>query len=289
VLILNVSACNPLHNGNTGKLSGYNFNKIDSKLILPDILLEISGATEIDNTSIACIQDENGILFVYDFEKNEIVKQYTFNIDGDYEGITRVDNTIYVLRSDGALIEIQNYNRTNFSVSTYLTGIPADNNEGLCYDFSQNKLLIACKGKLGKGPEFKDKRVIYSLDLTTKRLSYEPVYEFDVESIKQFAIKQNIKLPVREKKKKGRDEPILKFRTSAIAIHPKTKELYVLSAADYLIMVFDKNGEITQIEKLDETKFNKAEGITFLKNGDMLITNEGQQNKPTLLRFNYKV
>jgi hypothetical protein len=29
--------------------------------------------------------------------------------------------------------------------------------------------------------------------------------------------------------------------------------------------------------------FNKAEGIAFFENGDMLITNEGQDNKPTFL------
>jgi len=39
---------------------------------------------------------------------------------------------------------------------------------------------------------------------------------------------------------------------------------------------------------LDPRVFNKAEGITFMENGDMLITNEGQDHRPTLLRFNYQ-
>ncbi len=47
------------------------------------------------------------------------------------------------------------------------------------------------------------------------------------------------------------------------------------------------NGNIEHIEQLNPTMFNKAEGITFYENGDMLITNEGQDNKPTLLHFKY--
>ena len=49
------------------------------------------------------------------------------------------------------------------------------------------------------------------------------------------------------------------------------------------------NGDIEHIEQLNPTMFNKAEGITFYENGDMLITNEGQDKKPTLLFFKYKL
>lgn len=38
-------------------------------------------------------------------------------------------------------------------------------------------------------------------------------------------------------------------------------------------------GNLEYIEQLDPIMFNKAEGITFYDNGDMLITNEGQDKK----------
>jgi hypothetical protein len=41
------------------------------------------------------------------------------------------------------------------------------------------------------------------------------------------------------------------------------------------------------MEKLNPAMFNKPEGITFFANGDMLITNEGQEGSPTLLCFPY--
>jgi hypothetical protein len=270
------------------KYIGYNFKKPDAKLILPPILQEISGLTYIDSISFACIQDEDGVLFIYDIAKNKIREQYVFGLRGDYEGITKVNETIYVLRSDGALLEITNYRSKNFKVAAYITGIPANNNEGLCYDEENNRLLIACKGKIEKGPGYKDIRLIYGFDLKTKKLIPKPVFEFNVQVIKQFAIDNKVPLPVRIKKKGLISEPILKFATSAICLHPVTKKLYLLSATDHLLFVFNMNGTTEHIEKLDPVVYNKAEGVTFFGNGDMLITNEGQDKNPTLLRLNYK-
>jgi hypothetical protein len=274
---------------NNTKITGYNLSKPDISFILPDTLREISGLTEIDNATFACIQDENGILFIYDLLKNEIQKQYVFNIDGDYEGITKVDSSMYILRSDGTLFEISNYQSPNFKLNSYTTGIPANNNEGLCFDPINNRLLIASKGKIAKGPEYKDKRVIYGFDLKTKLLSEKPLFEFDLQNIKEYAKINKINLPTKTKKNGQLTEPFIKFMTSAIAIHPITKKLFLLSASDHLFFIFNPtNGDIEHMELLNPELFNKAEGITFLDNGDMIITNEGQNKNPTLLRFNYR-
>jgi uncharacterized protein YjiK len=268
--------------------TGYHLEKPDQRFILPDTLHEISGLTNIDANTFACVQDENGIVFIYDVLNNKIKKQFTFNIDGDYEGITRVGKTIYILRSDGVLFEISNYESENFKLTSYETGIPANNNEGLCYDADHNRLLIACKSKIGKGKEYKDKRAIYAFDLGAKTLSDEPAFEFDVQAISAFAAEKDIEIASKEKKKGRPKAPAVKFRTSAIGIHPVTKKLYLLSASDHMLFIFDMEGSLEHIEQLDEEMFNKAEGITFYENGDMLITNEGQDKKPTLLRFTYQ-
>src|SRR5205085_11662836 len=135
--------------------------------------------------------------------------------------------------------------------------------------------------------EFKDKRAIYSFDIATKKTSSKPVYVFDVSEIKNFSVEKNIDMPVKTKKKDGTSEPFLKFFTSAIAIHPFTNKLYLLSAADHMLFIFDRNGNPEHIEVLNAGMFNKAEGISFLENADMLITNEAQTMKPTLLIFDY--
>jgi len=264
---------------------GYDFSSPEQKLILPDTLREISGLTILDSSTFACVQDENGILFLYDSKNNRVKQEIRFAADGDYEGICRVGAALYVLRSDGELFHISNYASAAPEVETFTTGIPADNNEGLCYDSLNNRLLVACKGKIGKGKEFKDRRVIYAFDLATKKLGDEPVFDFDVNEVIAFAEQHKIDLPVKEKK--NGEVAVLKFRPSAIAIHPLTNELYLLSAVDHALFVFNTSGVIQHMEMLDETMFNKAEGISFYPNGDLLITNEAQDKKPTLLKFTY--
>jgi uncharacterized protein YjiK len=269
--------------------SGYDLTRPTTTAVLPDTLHEVSGLTDIDLHTVACVQDENGVIFFYDLEKRGIVRQFQFHLDGDYEGITRIGKVIYILRSDGTVFGVENYEDPNFILHTYTTGIPAANNEGLCHDPVNDRLLIACKSKLGKGHEFKDKRAIYGFDLKTKTLNERPVFEFDVQKMREYAEQHKIDLPTRTKGKNGgTEEPILKFRASAIGVHPIRKQLYVLSAADHLFFIFDLEGKLMYMEPLDPKVFNKAEGITFMENGDMLITNEGQDHKPTLLRFNYR-
>jgi len=243
----------------------------------------------MDSISFACIQDEKGILFSYNVIKKEIISQLTFHSKGDYEGITRVDKTIYVLRSDGKIFEISDFESTEFKVKSYTTSIPANDNEGLCYDQNNNRLLIACKGKIRKGDKHKDKRVIYGFDLQSKTLTKKPVFEFDLKVIKKFGLDNNFNLPTKEKKKRLLTEPVIRLETSDIAIHPLTKKLFVLSSIGQFLFIFDMNGTIEHIEKLNPLLFNQPEGITFFENGDMLISNEGKIRKATVLRFNYRM
>ncbi len=265
----------------------YDFNAPISTLVLPPILHEISGLTIMDSVSIACIQDEDGILFLYDINNNTIRQQYTFGVKGDYEGITKVGNVLYVLRSDGVLFEISNYLSGKIKVKTYASGVPAMNSEGLCYDSLNNRLLIGAKGRINKDLINKDKRFIYAFDLVTKALHKEPLFNFNINTINTFAKNSSIILPKRTAKNGKVIETGFKLNTSEIAIHPRTKQLYVLSATDHSLFIFNMNGSIEKIEQLNPVLFNKAEGLSFFHNGDLLISNEGQMKKPTLLRFNY--
>jgi len=269
--------CNS-RNLNNETFAGYGLARPDTILILPDILHEISGLTIIDDSTVACIQDEHGIVIIYDISKNEIKNQLNFGINGDYEDIARVGKTLFILRSDGVLFEISDFEIENFNLVFFETGIPAKDNEGLCYDKDNNRLLIACKSK----------RSIYSFDLSTKTLSAEPAFTFDVDALIKFAHKNNIKLKTRKTKKDLFPEPILKFRTSAICINPITKKLFLISAEDHLLFIFNIDGRIEHIEKLPHKIFIQPEGLTFTNNGDMLISNEGKDKSPTIVRFDYK-
>src|SRR5512140_2212992 len=129
-----VLSCCQTENRINGKFDGYNFTTPDKSVVLPEILHEISGVTIIDSVSIGCIQDEKGILFIYDLSLNEIRKSVNFFSKGDYEGIAKAGNIMFVLRSDGTLFEIADFESDEFTVTQHKTGIPCKENEGLCYD-----------------------------------------------------------------------------------------------------------------------------------------------------------
>jgi len=267
---------------------GYDFTKPNVNDILPASLHEISGLAIVDSTNIACIQDEQGILFLYNIKQHKVNQQYTFGLNGDYEGITKVGDLLYVLRSDGILYEIKNYSTKKLSAKVYATHVPAQNNEGLCYDSINHRLLVGAKGKINKDPQNKDLRCIYGFDLATKTLNQNPVYSFNINDINVSAKLMGISLPKKKNKEGKQVETGFKLNTSEIAIHPITKQLYVLSATDHCLFIFNINGNLEHIEVLNPILFNKAEGLSLYPNGDVLISNEGQAHQPTLLKFNYK-
>lgn len=256
--------------------------------VLPPVLNEISGITDISYSEIGCVQDEKGIIFIYDLKQRKLAQQVVFSVDGDYEGLTRVNNDMYVLRSDGMLTEVKNYRSKSMVKNSYHLDIPTINNEGLCYDEKNNRLLIAAKSKAGKGKELKDTRLIYAFDLVQKKLLSKPVLEIDVAALVRYAAAKKIKLPEAPKKKGEGTRSLFKFFPSSVAVHPFTGSIYVISAIDRTMAVFSPKGDIIDFYLLDKQKFNKPEGITFLANGDFVISNEGEGTVPTILKFAYK-
>lgn len=265
----------------------YNFSKPDSYYILPDTLHEISGLTDIDDGRIGCVQDEKGMVFVYNLYQSRIESRHTFYLDGDYEGITLVKDDMYVLRSNGTLFCIRNFFGDTQKVDSFQTNIQNINNEGLCYHAKRKTLLIASKSRINRQPEQKDKRYIYEFDIKTNKTMDEPFLVLDVNDIEVEMSKRNISLGERQKKTGESIDKRLKFMPSSIAVHPVNGYYYIISAVDFLMIAVDDKGEIKDMVKFDEALFPKPEGLTFFTNGDMFISNEGKDKKPNLLRFNY--
>lgn len=266
----------------------YQLSTPDKSYTLPPSLNEISGITILNNNEIACVQDELGIIYIYDLKDGKISKEYKTGLVGDYEGIAIVSNTIYLLRSDGVLVEYPDFRSPNLRIKEYALNLPSLNNEGLCYDMKNYRLLIAAKIKPGKDKLDKDIRHIYSFDLKTKAPNNVPIIKLSVDDIEAVAVKQNIPIPYRTNKKTGAKINAFNFRPSEIAVHPINGYIYILSANDKLLLMIDKNGTIQNLLQLAPILFNKAEGLAFLPDGTMLISNEAQQGKPTLLTFKYK-
>lgn len=283
--MISLSSCNTadtFHN----KQSVYSFNQPDSIRELPSVLHEISGIVALSDSVAATVQDELGTVFIYDLKFGKILSEVHFAGPGDYEGVTSVRDTLFVLRSDGLVYRIADFT-ANPVVDSIDTGIKTKNNEGLCYDPNNRKLLIAAKSKMAKGKAFKDKRIIYALPIDGQHKA-EELFTIDVAQVIEIAKSRGIQLPDVQKKSGETQKDILKFKMSELAFEPASNRLFVLSAADHFLFTFSMQGEIGEIHSLDPVLYNKPEGITFIGQNRIIISNEGQKKSPTLIYLNNK-
>ncbi|MGV3639986.1 MAG: hypothetical protein ACO1NZ_05655, partial [Adhaeribacter sp.] len=102
--------------------------QVRQKWELPAILKEISGLAYLGENRFACVQDESGVIFIYNTAKAKIEKQVPFGAAGDYEGLALVGNTAYVVRSDGRIFEVNDLHSKQPQVQTYATSLTAANN-----------------------------------------------------------------------------------------------------------------------------------------------------------------
>jgi hypothetical protein len=261
----------------------YDLSQPDEIYELPDILQEISALAIAPNGELACVQDEDGIIFFYNLEKKEITNRIIFAKAGDYEGIEFVGDIAYVLRSDGTIFEIENLGKADQKVTTYDTYLSEKNDtEGLGYDSETNSLLIACKGK-GTTTQmvYEDAKVVFSFNLKNKKLADNPVIEFKKEALYDFIESNNLKKLSFKLNKK------MPFNPSGIAV--QNGFYFTIASVGKMLIVMDKANEIQWIEKLDKDIMPKPEGIVFDKNGNLFIASEGKKNgRGRILMFSQK-
>jgi uncharacterized protein YjiK len=234
---------------------------------MPKELKEISGISWISKDKIACEQDEDGIIFIYNLSTELVEKKVNFAKAGDYEGIAVVDSTAYVMESDGRLFEVTNYLKDNFQTKEYKTPFSGKNNiESLTADTTNNRLLLTVKNKDPNSNKYKG---IYAFDLSTKRTNKQPVLKIPLED------------PIFKTKDADDDnDKFTGFYPSDIAINPINGNIYVLEAKNPQLLIMDPNGKPIKLHKLHPKTFAQPEGITFAPDGTLYISNEGGHNKP---------
>ena len=116
VVIISIISCNPkieetkLAASNTLKEESIPYDLMNPEIVyhLPSYLKEISGISYYKKNKIACIQDERAIIYIYDIPKKKITSKFDFGKNNDYEDIALVDDTFYILRSDGNIFKLKN-------------------------------------------------------------------------------------------------------------------------------------------------------------------------------------
>ncbi|WP_342647285.1 SdiA-regulated domain-containing protein [Mucilaginibacter sp. CSA2-8R] len=253
---------------------GYNL-KEPERYKMEDDLLEISGIAfnKGDNKTIYAIEDEDGKLF-YGHPSDRMKAGHTkFAKHGDYEDVAICNDRVIVLKSNGKLYtfplsEIKEQELSN--VHEHKDLLPAGEYESLYADDAKNKLYVLCKN-------CDDEKTTQS----------STGYIFDVlpnDSIKKAG---TFKIEVSQITKLTKDDKI-KFRPSAMAQNPVTKQWYIVSSVNSLLVVANQNWQVTNTYALNRKNFLQPEGIAFDSKGNLYISNEGDEfSRGSILKFTY--
>jgi uncharacterized protein YjiK len=251
----------------------YNTNKVSDMRFLPEELQEISGLSLLTGTThdLACVQDEVGIIYIFDLLRNKLKKRINLQKSDDFEAIEIVDSNAYLLTSSGSLYLVE-----EMKSKPILQKIKIDNEqdlEGMGYDAKNNRLLIVPKTESDK-----TKVKIYAYDIATKKLQTQPIIHVSNEGVRRYCQRNRVNLEIPKKK--------MPFKPSGIAMHPYTGNIYLLASVGKVLCVLSPTGAIMHIEQLDENIYPQPEGIAFLPSGDLVIASEGDRGRLVILKKN---
>ena len=249
---------------------------------LSNKLTEISGLAVSGDGRIFCHDDESGIVYQLNSKNAKIVKKFFLGKKkakkGDFEGLSIVGNNFYLVTSDGRIFKFTE-GKDDEGVAYTEINTWLDKNydvEGLCYEPANNSLLLVCKGFAGD--KFNLMRAIYAFSLDSLLLNKTPRLLLSIPEIIN-------KTPSSISRKLGEFFLLLdpkNFSPSGIEIHPLTGNFFVLSSRSRMLIELDTNGQILGVVELKNSRHNQPEGITFLPDHTMLISDEGVDQKAKL-------
>ncbi len=241
------------------------------KFVMSDALAEISGiAMRQSSDTIYAIQDEDGILFRM-LPGSDNVTTTKFGKKGDYEDLTIVGNTIYILKSNGTIYTLplnKSVSKASDEVQEFKDLVPEGEYEGMYGDESNNKLYVLCKNckKVGEGTG-------YTLSISSDgKLSASEPFSLNVDAIQEIT-----------KNKK------VNFRPSAITKNKLTNEWFVLSSVNKMLVRASADWTIKNVYSLDGSIFVQPEGLAFDSKNNLYISNEaGTTSNGNILKFKYR-
>ncbi len=252
-----------------------NRNSLESKkttiVKLTHKLDEVSGVAITNDGRLFCHDDERAVIYQVNYETGKIIKRFQigkFGLESDFEGIAIAEGIFFLLSSDGKLYQFKEGNDLEkVDFKEYNLGFSSKFEfEGLCYDSKINSLLIISKNYPGK--KHKGTRAIYSFSLENYKINKLPKILISLKKLsKKFGIKD--------------------FYPSGITMHSKSRDYFIVSSKGQPSIVrISNSGKLLNAYKLDEKYFAQPEGIVFLSDSTLLISNEAKGKRATLVKLN---
>jgi len=235
-------------------------------------LAEISGIV-FHQESIWAVNDEVGSLFQVDIQTGNILKKKSFGKKGDYEDLVIIGSSAWVLKSNGDLYQVKDFESENPVSEIYEFPLMQERDfETLLHQKNSNSLLLICKNcDRDKG---KSESSIFRFDLEKMEFNPEPYGKIKKSDWSEILSKDQLKN--------------LKIAPSAIAIQSKTGKLYMISHTGKWLMATDYEFNPKKIYFLDPEVFPQPEGITFDHLGNLFISIESKAGNPYILKFQPK-
>ena len=258
---------NAYFTGDEGE-TGYDLAAPSNEYRLPKILKEISGLSYYQPGVLACIQDEDGKLFLFDLEKEDLILDQKFAGDDDYEGVALNGKQVFVVNSSGDIFLFGVNGEEAKKINTPLNS--RYDVEGLAYRSGSNDLIIACK----ENPENDDEALFFSFDLAQQELRKDPVFTLKYGKVEQILLQNKFST--------GKHLP---FKPSGIAIHPENDQIYVIASVGKLLFILSDSGDLLKVVPLPSEVFVQPEGICFDPEGNLYIASEGKKSAARLFKF----
>lgn len=260
----------------------YNLKRPDEVFPLSAALREISGLTILNDRHLGAVEDENADLYILDKRTGEEVATVDFGKKGDYEGVESVGSTVFVLRSDGNIYRFINDGDDKVDADKWETGLSRRNDtEGLAFDPATGRLLIACKEY--PGDDLDGYRAIYSVRADEEEKVQAPEYTINMEEIEAALPGSRVEAWLRSFLRRALD--VADFKPSAVAVHPATNRIWVLSSVFKSVAVLDRDGDIVAVHKLDPSTLRQPEGLAIDADGTVYIASEGAGGTARLAVF----
>lgn len=256
-LFLLLAACSADLNKDAFVIKGYDCTQM-KQTILEDPLEEISGITyDAQHKLFLAINDEHGAVYVLDPVTFSITSKLHFAEKGDYEEIQYFNNQIYVLRSDGQVYKMNFTGTEIFDVVVFQYTGPKAEFESF---YIKNNTLVLIPKNYKQGTK-NSQTLGYIIDANTGQYISENDFKLNWADVKGSVL----------------------LHPSAVAVHPQTREIYLLASIEKLLLVTDRSGKLAAEYKLDPKQFQQPEGITFDAEGNLFISNEAGEKKPTII------
>lgn len=211
----------------------------------------------------------------YFFKPGSKVAGYSiFSGEGDYEDLNIAGETVVALKSNGTLYTFpfagSREGRITDRVRVWKGLIPKAEYESLFVDGESGEIFVLCK----KCKNEDDVSSVTGYTLKMEGDSVFPTGSFVINT-------ETVEKRYDEKKKRA-------VRPSALARHPINGNWYLFASSNKLMLVLDPQWNILEQHYLDPTMFRQPEGLAFDKEGNMYVSNEGDDlSVANILRFKY--